>query len=152
VNRDDVKSRNKLKRRKELNGQWKCSTCEEYKSPECFDKNSKAWNGLELNCKECRSHKRKTPIEKERIWEFCLKKRFKLSKEDYNDLLEDQVGVCAICFKADISGRRLSVDHCHGTDEIRGLLCSKCNTGLGLFDDNIDNLVSAINYLKKYII
>jgi hypothetical protein len=43
---------------------------------------------------------------------------------------------------------RLSVDHCHNTGKIRGILCTKCNTGLGSFKDNIELLMNAIKYLK----
>jgi hypothetical protein len=53
-------------------------------------------------------------------------------------------GPCEIC-KANGS---LVVDHNHDTDEIRGLLCSGCNTGLGKLGDTVDSLILAINYLK----
>ena len=48
------------------------------------------------------------------------------------------------------SKRRLCVDHCHTTGNVRGLLCDTCNTALGKFRDNIDLLNEAIKYLKKY--
>jgi hypothetical protein len=57
-----------------------------------------------------------------------------------------QGGRCAIC---DIETDKLNVDHCHRTGVIRGMLCGKCNTILGLAQDNIDILLSAINYLKS---
>jgi hypothetical protein len=65
-----------------------------------------------------------------------------------------QDGLCAICGSKEIpakSGqqRRLSIDHDHETGRIRGLLCSKCNTGLGFFRDNIRFLRSAIRYLEE---
>ena len=49
---------------------------------------------------------------------------------------------CAICGAQEI----LNVDHCHETDEVRGILCHKCNTGLGFFSDRIDLYVNATYY------
>ena len=77
-----------------------------------------------------------------------MKKRYGLTKEDYNDLLAAQNGGCAICLNPETQGRKLSVDHCHATNEIRGLLCSKCNAALGLLNDDTNILINAINYLK----
>ena len=42
------------------------------------------------------------------------------------------------------------IDHCHETDKVRGVLCMKCNSALGLFKDNIDILKKAIKYIKKH--
>lgn len=47
--------------------------------------------------------------------------------------------------------KKPQVDHDHNTNKIRGLLCSRCNMGLGFFDDSIEGLTKAINYLKKYV-
>lgn len=84
---------------------------------------------------------------KRRIQE--IKYRFNLSEEDYLNLLLKQNNKCAICFKECISGRALAVDHCHKTGKVRGLLCTKCNQGIGQFDENLENFYSAIKYLKK---
>jgi len=141
---------NEQKRRQQVDGKWCCGKCKQYQLPENFGKISHSWNGLDTVCKFCRSDKRKTKEERENIWNFCLVKRYGVTKEDYYKLLEEQNNVCAICHKADISGRKLSVDHCHSTGEVRGLLCSKCNTALGLLGDNIELFVEAINYLKQF--
>lgn len=74
--------------------------------------------------------------------------RYGLSVEQYNSLLDRQNGVCAICRKID-GDISLSVDHDHQTGEVRGLLCSLCNKGLGHFDDNPQLLQEAINYLTS---
>lgn len=70
---------------------------------------------------------------------------------------EDHKNVCSICHQPErITSRltgelhELSVDHCHITGNIRGLLCRHCNAGLGLFKDNIELLEKALSYLKSY--
>jgi len=80
-----------------------------------------------------------------------LRKSFGITLRDYEELLESQDRKCAICGRKD-SGNTKSeyffVDHNHKTGEIRGLLCSKCNFGIGQFNDDVDLLANAINYLK----
>jgi hypothetical protein len=72
--------------------------------------------------------------------------------EIYRELLEEQNGVCAICGNGQVSGHsRLFVDHDHQTGEIRGLLCGPCNSGLGMFRDNLEALKSATKYLDQYV-
>ena len=70
-----------------------------------------------------------------------------LPRGTYKRLLEQQGGACAICKDPPPPGRRLNVDHCHSTEQVRGLLCSRCNHGLGNFRDNIDFLFGAMAYL-----
>jgi len=67
---------------------------------------------------------------------------------DYQNMVHDQDNKCAICGKE--SEKRLQVDHDHTTGKVRGLLCGKCNRGLGNYDENIENLLSAIEYLKYF--
>ena len=69
-----------------------------------------------------------------------------LSREDYADLMESQSGCCAICFE---ESNALCVDHDHDTQAVRGLLCSQCNSGIGLLKDSISNLANAIIYLTQ---
>jgi Recombination endonuclease VII len=68
-----------------------------------------------------------------------------LTPEDYYDLLEAQNYRCAIC---DEPSDRLCVDHCHETDQIRGLLCIRCNSMLGFARDNTERLMRAADYLN----
>jgi len=83
-----------------------------------------------------------------------LKKAYGITLEQYNELLSSQNHKCAIC-NIDNNGkyrnksRAFAVDHCHSTGKIRGLLCSDCNTGIGLLKDNVNFLESAIKYLNK---
>ena len=62
-----------------------------------------------------------------------LRARYGLSTADYDALLIQQDGVCRICKRSCSTGKRLAVDHDHGTGAVRGLLCRRCNIGLGHF-------------------
>lgn len=80
--------------------------------------------------------------------------KYGISKSEYEALWAQQDGLCAICFEPEttvIRGRliELSVDHNHQTGQIRGLLCASCNNGLGRFQDNIDRIRNAANYLER---
>jgi len=72
-----------------------------------------------------------------------------LSFEEYKNMTINQNGLCAICGNTD-NGRELSIDHCHKTNKVRGLLCKKCNSAIGFLSDDIGLLEKAIMYLKKY--
>lgn len=83
-----------------------------------------------------------------------LRRNYGITLEWYREQLSKQNNVCAICKqpeKAVIRGKVISmpVDHCHKTGKPRGLLCTKCNRGLGLFSDNVDVLKAAISYLNS---
>jgi hypothetical protein len=85
-----------------------------------------------------------------------LKKKYDLTLEEYDLLFEQQDGKCAICGKEETAKhhngtlRSLAVDHNHDTNQIRGLLCSKCNLGIGHFDEDIYLFDKIINYLLEY--
>lgn len=76
-------------------------------------------------------------------------KKYGISIEEYDRMVESQKGLCKICnsFEPNRKGR-LCVDHDHDTGKIRGLLCDKCNRAMGLFGDSQENLQKAIEYLK----
>jgi len=75
-----------------------------------------------------------------------LKARYGMTLADYDAMLAEQGGVCAICKTS--YDRTLSIDHDHATNLVRGILCSNCNTGLGSFRDNPGFLRSAATFLK----
>ena len=85
-----------------------------------------------------------------------LKRKFGISIDEYEAILKKQNGVCAICRNPETrpqpSGkpRRLAVDHCHKTGRVRGLLCSNCNTAIGLLNDDPDLITEAAIYLEKH--
>ena len=92
---------------------------------------------------------------KERVLDIERKSKLKMAYgitvEQYNDMLDKQKGKCAICTVKKPGGRTkmFFIDHCHNTGKVRGLLCMRCNTGLGLFLDNPKFLLNAISYLKE---
>jgi hypothetical protein len=82
-----------------------------------------------------------------------LKNKYGIGVEEYDDRLAAQKGVCAICGQPEVltylgKQKKLAVDHDHSTGKIRGLLCSRCNSGLGCFNDDVEMLTKAIEYLK----
>ena len=78
-------------------------------------------------------------------------KRLGLDEESLAQIFIKQNGVCAICAEQ-ISLRNdrfTHLDHCHKSKKFRGILCTKCNTGLGKFNENVAVLQNAILYLEK---
>lgn len=80
-----------------------------------------------------------------------MKHRYGLTLENYKKMLEDQGGVCKICKQPCKSRSHLSVDHCHESGHIRGLLCDRCNTSIGKFDENPGLLREAAKYLETFL-
>jgi hypothetical protein len=74
-----------------------------------------------------------------------LERRYGISRADYDALLARQGGVCAICAKP--PEKTLSVDHCHATGKVRGLLCRQCNFGLGCYGEDQAALIASLAYL-----
>ena len=78
------------------------------------------------------------------------KKRYGLTIEQKQAMIDAQDGKCAIC-KSDLeTTHNVCVDHCHKTNKIRGILCRKCNLGIGHLNDSPQILKSAQMYLEKY--
>ena len=75
-------------------------------------------------------------------------RRYGITVEQYQDILQKQDGICAIC-KNPPNKNALAVDHCHITGKIRGLLCPSCNSGIGKLRDSPEMLRKAIEYLEK---
>ena len=123
----------------------KCYFCGETKVIEEFTRNKNRGYGYDYVCKECSVIKGRRNT---------LKKKYGLSKKEFEKIKEVQGDVCAICGKPEEQQRagkirELSVDHDHKTGKVRGLLCSKCNIGLGVFRENISILLNAIKYIES---
>jgi hypothetical protein len=83
-----------------------------------------------------------------KVAERRLQKEYGLSRADFDAMSAAQGGVCLICGDAP-EDKPLFVDHCHTTGRVRGLLCSRCNTGIGMFLDDPDRLVAAAAYVLQ---
>ena len=151
----------------------KCSRCNQEKTTSEYHKDSSAKSGLYAYCKECaraktrawkvanperdkesqkRSREKNPRVyrNKQLLWTFGI------TLEQYEQMLADQGGVCAVCGKTETEihpqskkVRNLNVDHCHHTGKVRGLLCNSCNRGIGLLNDDPAVLRNALNYLQK---
>ena len=80
------------------------------------------------------------------------KRLYGITEADYLLMLEEQNNVCKICLRPETvkkndKVKRLSVDHCHKTGKVRGLLCHKCNTTLGKYEDNPETFKRFTKYL-----
>ena len=134
----------------------KCTCCGQYKREIDFKKDSRTKTGLASICKKCAAVKSKL-FYKENTPEYdAVKRREKIVKvygltlDDYDEMYEQQEGRCKICGIEEkyVSKQRFHIDHCHETGRVRGLLCSKCNKGLGLFKDNANFLREAAKYIE----
>lgn len=137
-----------------------CTTCKEIKPLEEFFNSKTYKDGKGYRCKSCdtlaRNKYRAKNLPSERLSKkrAQLKFKYNLSYDDYQQMIENQNNLCAICKLGAVSSsynnQVLVVDHDHTTDKVRGLLCHKCNQALGLFMDSTENLENAILYLKRY--
>lgn len=137
-----------------MNNQSKyCGHCGLTKSVTMFAKNKVKKDGLQERCKSCRSEhhqkvKHKRPKQTKEQKRKYLIASYGLTVEDYQKLLVKQNNCCAICKTTDWGKPSPSIDHCHTTGKVRGLLCNNCNRAIGLLKDNKEVLKNAIKYLK----
>lgn len=85
----------------------------------------------------------------------ALKRRYGITIDDYDAMLDAQGGACALCGNPETLVRNgnvcaLAVDHDHETGAVRGLLCSACNQGIGKFNHDTERLQMAIAYLHRH--
>lgn len=145
-----------------------CRDCGEGKSASEFHAHNATKDRLQLYCKSCMGHRntkwrsrnkdklqecernrpKRTPEERRRqqLW-----REYKILPEQYDKMLREQSGLCAICGTDNPGAGRtlMNVDHDHSTGDVRGLLCMGCNVALGHMSDDVDRLRSAIKYLTR---
>lgn len=156
-----------------------CKRCGATKSLEDFHKDKKSKDGRCFYCKECNKSKTRAyyagldkTAEKQRgksraesgeYRDYQYKKKYGISLEEYNLLLKEQGGKCAICgiTREECNDKRaLPIDHDHACCPgviscgkcVRGILCHSCNRGVGLLKDSPKNLRQAADYLERYSI
>lgn len=101
-----------------------------------------------IRAQSARAHKRKTEkLSTEEKRRVHLKSRYKMTLEQFGQMVLGQEGQCAICERVP---NRLFVDHNHTTKEVRGLLCHHCNVGISLLRENPRIFQKALDYLSKY--
>lgn len=141
----------------------KCRVCQKEGQNYATRLNGKGVRYYNLICSTCKSsanyklkNKYKDKLRKEDPEKYYrmrrheqLRRYYKISLVEYEELLEKQGGGCAICGKKE-SLSAMPVDHCHKTNKFRGILCHWCNKGLGQFFDNTDTMLKAVEYLRKH--
>lgn len=76
-----------------------------------------------------------------------LRKRYGITKAEYDQMHANQQGLCALCGREESLNKNLAVDHDHQTGKVRALLCGACNRGLGFLGDDATLLQRATNYV-----
>jgi len=106
-------------------------------------------------CLDCKILYEKTQKFKDTLKNSDLKRKYGITLKQYNKLLEEQDHKCLICGlpstaidKRTGQPRQLAVDHDHSTNKVRGLLCSNCNTALGLLNEDRDRIYKLLEYIS----
>jgi hypothetical protein len=103
-------------------------------------------NRFNSPCKKCSDINRVEGYMKS----YLMKRSYGILPHQFESMMKNQDYKCAICgIHKDNYKKEFAIDHCHNTNKIRGLLCTNCNTGIGMLQDNIEILNSAIKYLLK---
>lgn len=124
-----------------------CKLCRRMYDPKWWQQNR------EKACEISKKWQRRNPdATKRNSKNQNLKWNYGITLDHFNKMCLEQGDTCAICKKDNSQfTKTLFVDHCHKTGKIRGLLCKKCNSGLGFLGETVEDLERAIEYLKKYL-
>lgn len=131
-----------------------CSKCNQEKSFDLFTNDKSKKDGKTNDCKTCRNqtYKKYYSTEKGKNNQKARTRKYYtgFSSEEFKLKFETQGNVCAICGTDDPGKLDFCADHCHETGQKRGVLCRKCNSGLGHFGDDIETIKKAVEYLEYY--
>lgn len=126
-----------------------CAKCSTDTPLAGFARNAASPDGRRTICRACvkqvDAQRYKTSVR-----ESLLEKRYGLSEQEYLALLQSQMGACALCRSVKPGGRwgQFSVDHCHDTGRVRGLLCYNCNLALGMLGDTPASIQKVLEYVQ----
>lgn len=84
-----------------------------------------------------------------RDWVYHIKRTYNLTPEEYHTMYEKQGGLCQVCLNPQ-TNKKLSIDHCHQTGKVRGLLCTSCNLALGKLKDDPEIIKSLLLYVRHH--
>lgn len=136
-------SEEKRKRPKKVKSEEQKLRIKQYKK-EYFQKNKE----------KIKERNKNKVVDKDKRQHYYIKSRYGISKKEYEKMLNDKNFTCDICGYVQPKNaekmQKLYIDHCHKTNQVRGLLCFSCNSALGHFKDNVEALKKAIKYLKKW--
>lgn len=142
-----------------LSGVRVCNECDIEKGLQFFARARLYPMGRELRCKECKNkwaksrrpeRRRKPPIQPT-ARDYRRLKFLGVTANQFRDLYDLQNGLCGVCNeKMGYLAKETCIDHDHKTGLVRGILCQRCNLGLGHMRDNVGLLCSAIMYLEKH--
>ena len=144
-----------------------CKECQEPKPLSEFHKRAAEPDGLNTRCKPCararlNGYRKANPEGTRRLYnkahdrirrddpDYRYRWAYGMDRGEYDALVEKQDGKCGICgVTENLNRNRWCVDHDHSTGKVRGLLCVKCNTGIGNLGDTLEAVEKAVKYLKE---
>lgn len=130
-----------------------CSRCKRVRPLSEFGSVRSRKYGVHPHCRECRNASQRAWAKENRskIRDISRKVAYGITPSEYNALFEQQGRVCAICKTTNPKHKYgWSVDHCHNTNEVRGILCQRCNTALGQLERYmLPHLPQVAIYLKR---
>jgi len=135
----------------QVEGTKYCKSCDTTKPIDDFYLRNKTSMVRHSTCKECDKKRVKENHDPVAYRNQHLKRLYGITLDDYNQMLTEQNDCCAICKTTEPGGKhgKFMVDHCHDTGKVRGLLCKRCNIGLGEFNDDTSLLEKAVLYLRS---
>ena len=125
-------------------GRYRCSKCQNWKHPKEFNKSKSQTSGLCYSCREC-------SIKHNKKWQVA---KYGISVDEFNKKFIEQDGKCACCNIDFIMNSyqllKSCVDHNHKTQQIRDLLCGRCNLAAGNVQDSSFKAKQLASYLEKW--
>ena len=120
-----------------------CTRCRIWQSLSNFSRDRHAGDGHITRCKTCNAEIQRKTRNPQWSRKYTLRSLYNITPQQYDRMLAEQGGVCAVCKKPETHrdthsdmARLLSVDHDHQTGDARALLCSSCNLALGRMNED----------------